>query len=84
MPPPATQTPSLGSPRGKTFRAEDEDQSASASGGYKPGLRVRHPLFGVGSIIAVEGGDADTKLIVRFVSVGQKKLMARFANLTPV
>ncbi|MEO5823617.1 MAG: UvrD-helicase domain-containing protein [Vicinamibacteraceae bacterium] len=83
MPPPAVQTPSLGSPRGKSFRPEDEDQSAAASGGYKPGLRVRHPLFGVGSIIAVEGGDADTKLIVRFVSVGQKKLMAKFANLTP-
>ncbi len=83
MPPPATQTPSLGSPRGKTFRPEDEDQSASLSGGYKAGLRVRHPQFGVGTIIAVEGGDADTKLIVRFASVGQKKLMARFANLTP-
>jgi DNA helicase-2/ATP-dependent DNA helicase PcrA len=64
-------------------RDEDEDQSASATGGYKPGLRVRHPQFGVGTIIAVEGGNADTKLIVRFASVGQKKLVARFANLSP-
>ena len=69
--------------RGRIFSPEDEDQSAPASGGYKAGLRVRHPQFGVGTIIAVEGGDADTKLIVRFASVGQKKLMARFANLTP-
>jgi DNA helicase-2/ATP-dependent DNA helicase PcrA len=53
------------------------------TGGYKAGLRVRHPLFGVGTIIAVEGGDADTKLTVRFASVGQKKLVARFANLQP-
>ena len=66
-----------------TFRAEDEDQSASMTAGYKAGLRVRHPLFGVGTIIAVEGGDADTKLTVRFASVGQKKLVARFANLQP-
>jgi DNA helicase II / ATP-dependent DNA helicase PcrA len=70
-------------PRGRIFSPEDEDQSVSMSGGYKAGLRVRHPQFGVGTIIAVEGGDADTKLIVRFASVGQKKLMARFANLTP-
>ncbi len=71
-------------PRGRIFSPEDEDQSApTAAGGYKAGLRVRHPQFGVGTVIAVEGGDADLKLIVRFASVGQKKLMARFANLTP-
>jgi DNA helicase-2/ATP-dependent DNA helicase PcrA len=69
--------------RARTFRPEDEDQSASTNAGYKAGLRVRHPLFGVGTIIAVEGGDADTKLTVRFASVGQKKLVARFANLQP-
>ena len=69
--------------RGRIFGPEDEDQSATASGGYKAGLRVRHPQFGVGTVIAVEGGDADMKLIVRFASVGQKKLMARFANLEP-
>ena len=57
--------------------------AAVATGGFKAGLRVRHAQFGVGTIIAVEGGDADMKLIVRFGSVGQKKLMARFANLTP-
>ena len=76
-----SETPNT--PRGRIFGPEDEDQSATASGGYKAGLRVRHPQFGVGTIIAVEGGDADLKLIVRFASVGQKKLMARFANLEP-
>jgi DNA helicase-2/ATP-dependent DNA helicase PcrA len=71
-------------PRGRIFSPEDEDQSVPASaGGYKAGLRVRHPQFGVGTILAVDGGDTDTKLIVRFASVGQKKLMARFANLVP-
>ncbi len=76
-------TPAANTPRGRIFGPEDEDQSATASGGYKAGLRVRHAQFGVGTIIAVEGGDADLKLIVRFASVGQKKLMARFANLEP-
>jgi DNA helicase-2/ATP-dependent DNA helicase PcrA len=79
----STDTPSYGSPRGKAFKPEDEDQSASMTGGYKAGLRVKHPLFGIGTIIAVEGGAPDTKLIVRFASVGQKKLVARFAHLEP-
>ena len=54
-----SETPNT--PRGRIFGPEDEDQSASASGGYKAGLRVRHPQFGVGTVIAVEGGDADTQ-----------------------
>jgi DNA helicase-2/ATP-dependent DNA helicase PcrA len=78
-----TSSPAANTPRGRIFGPEDEDQSVSATGGYKAGLRVRHAQFGVGTIIAVEGGDADLKLIVRFASVGQKKLMARFANLEP-
>jgi DNA helicase-2/ATP-dependent DNA helicase PcrA len=47
----------------------------------KQGARVRHPKFGVGTIVSVEPRDDDTKLVVRFLSVGQKTLMARFAKL---
>ena len=43
--------------------------------------RIRHPAFGVGTILSVEPLDDDTKLIVRFVSVGQKTLRAKFAKL---
>jgi DNA helicase-2/ATP-dependent DNA helicase PcrA len=66
---------------GATYRAEDEDQSSPS--GLRPGLRVRHPHFGVGTVLSVEPGDADTKLTVRFNSVGQKKLLAKFARLEP-
>jgi DNA helicase-2/ATP-dependent DNA helicase PcrA len=66
---------------GPVYRAEDEDQSAA--GGLRPGLRVRHPHFGIGTVLSVEPGDADTKLTVRFTSVGQKRLMAKFARLEP-
>jgi hypothetical protein len=31
----------------------------------------------------VEGGDDDLKIVVRFASVGTKKLVARFARLQP-
>jgi DNA helicase-2/ATP-dependent DNA helicase PcrA len=61
------------------YAYEDEDQSVPS--GLKPGLRVRHPAFGVGTILSVEPLDDDTKLIVRFVSVGQKTLRAKFAKL---
>jgi len=61
------------------YAYEDEDQSAP--GGLKPGLRVRHPMFGDGTVLSVEPLDGDTKLIVRFTSVGQKTLRAKFAKL---
>jgi DNA helicase-2/ATP-dependent DNA helicase PcrA len=60
------------------WRHEDEDQSA---GVLRPGVRVRHPHFGVGTVVAVDGRNDDAKLVVRFASVGQKKLVARFARL---
>jgi DNA helicase-2/ATP-dependent DNA helicase PcrA len=61
------------------YSYEDEDQSVPS--GMKPGLRVRHPQFGVGTIVSVEPLDDDTKLVVRFNSVGQKTLRAKFAKL---
>ena len=60
---------------------EDEDQSAP--GGLKPGLRVKHPAFGEGTVLSVEPLEDDTKLVVRFISVGQKTLRAKFAKLQP-
>ena len=61
------------------YAYEDEDQSVPA--GLKPGLRVRHAQFGVGTIVTVEPLDDDTKLVVRFNTVGQKTLRAKFAKL---
>jgi DNA helicase-2/ATP-dependent DNA helicase PcrA len=62
-----------------TYAYENEDQSVP--GGLRPGLRVRHAQFGVGTIISVEPLDDDTKLVVRFNTVGQKTLRARYAKL---
>src|SRR5688572_21180438 len=58
---------------------EDEDQSVPA--GLRPGVRVRHPTFGEGTVLSIEPLDDDTKLVVRFSSVGQKTLRAKFAKL---
>jgi DNA helicase-2/ATP-dependent DNA helicase PcrA len=64
------------------YAYEDEDQSSPV--GLKPGAKVRHPTFGVGTILSVEALDDDTKLVVRFISVGQKTLRAKFAKLEMV
>ncbi len=63
----------------EVYAYEDEDQSLPRE--MKLGAKVRHPKFGVGTILSVEPLDDDTKLVVRFLSVGQKTLRARFAKL---
>jgi ATP-dependent DNA helicase UvrD/PcrA len=61
------------------YAYEDEDQSTGMA--ITLGMKVRHPQFGVGTVLSVEALHDDTKLVVRFTSVGQKTLRARFARL---
>ena len=61
------------------YSYEDEDQSVIS---VSPGTRVRHPTFGVGTILSVEPLTDDMKLTVRFTDVGQKTIRAKFAKLT--
>jgi DNA helicase-2/ATP-dependent DNA helicase PcrA len=68
-------------PAQSSYAYEDEDQSSPT--GVKLGMRVRHPQFGVGTVIAVESYNDDEKITVRFLSVGQKKLLAKYAHLEP-
>jgi hypothetical protein len=59
------------------FSYEDEDQSA---GRLKVGMRVRHPQFGIGTVLSTEELADDVKLVVRF-AVGSKTLRAKYAKL---
>jgi DNA helicase-2/ATP-dependent DNA helicase PcrA len=61
------------------FAYEDEDQSTGLA--LRPGMKVRHAQFGVGSVLSVEALADDVKLVVKFAAVGQKTLRARFARL---
>jgi DNA helicase-2/ATP-dependent DNA helicase PcrA len=61
-----------------TYAYEDEDQSLFQ---VRTGMRVRHPQFGVGTVVAVEQHNDDLKITVRFQSVGVKKLLAKYAKL---
>jgi len=60
------------------FRYENEDQSVVPFG---PGTRVRHPQFGVGTVQAIEQIGDDFKLTVKFATVGQKRLIGKYAKL---
>ena len=46
-----------------------------------PGLRVRHPVFGPGTVASVIGDGPGTKLRIRFDRAGLKTVVLRFANL---
>jgi DNA helicase-2/ATP-dependent DNA helicase PcrA len=63
---------------GPAYDYASEDQSRA---GISPGVRVRHPQFGVGTVLSVEDLGHDLKLTVRFVNVGQKRLLASYARL---
>lgn len=57
-------------------------QSAAASADYSEGERVKHKVFGEGTIVSVKKMSNDAMLEVNFDNVGTKKIMANFAKLT--
>lgn len=61
----------------QNFKYEDEDQTP----GLRPGARVKHAQFGIGTVVSVEDLEDDQKLVVRFDLVGAKTLRARYAKL---
>jgi DNA helicase-2/ATP-dependent DNA helicase PcrA len=70
--------------RDRASPAPSADAPAPAlhdAGAIRPGVRVRHPLFGVGTVLRREGEGDDFKVTVSFPGVGAKKLVARYAGL---
>jgi len=64
--------------RGEGIRIIYDDED-----GLRVGRRVRHPVFGVGTVQRVEGSGDRQKASVHFRSVGIKKLVVKFAGLEP-
>jgi len=50
----------------------------------RPGMQVRHPMFGIGQVMVVEGSGTDARITVYFPRGGKKKLIAKYANLEVV
>jgi DNA helicase-2/ATP-dependent DNA helicase PcrA len=59
-------------------------QPAGKKGAWSMGTRVKHPKYGLGTILRTEGAGDDLKLTVSFSSYGLKKLIAKYAELEAV
>ena len=70
--------------RPKVRWAPAEAPASGADGGtrsYRGGEKVRHPRFGVGTVVGVSGEGAKAELTVVFAEAGAKRLLVKFANL---
>ena len=41
---------------------------------------IEHERFGIGTVISVEGNGGDTKAVIRFLNLGEKTLLLKFAR----
>ena len=41
---------------------------------------IEHERFGIGTVISVEGTGGDTKAVIRFLNLGEKTLLLKFAR----
>ena len=66
-------------------RAREEEEFEAGLNQDQPrmvkGERVSHATFGSGTVVEVSGFGRDVRITVNFDSVGQKKLLARYAGL---
>jgi DNA helicase-2/ATP-dependent DNA helicase PcrA len=74
-----TSTPSKTPSFGKSASAFGKK---SANADPMLGQKVRHPEYGVGTVVGVEGDEDDRKLAVTFPGRGTKKFIERYAQLT--
>lgn len=63
-------------------RSAGSAASPRPASGIAVGARISHERFGLGTITALEGVGENLSAIVSFDSVGQKKLLLKFAKLT--
>jgi DNA helicase-2/ATP-dependent DNA helicase PcrA len=73
VPKPARATSSFGRPSIK--RGANADPML--------GRKVRHPSYGVGTVVGVEGDEEDRRVSVSFPGRGTKKFIERYAQLEP-
>ncbi len=71
----------------QSIRKDDNNKSPvktlsmSASADYSAGERIRHPSWGLGTVLHCLGAGPKARLTIRFDRFGQKKILAGPANL---
>jgi DNA helicase-2/ATP-dependent DNA helicase PcrA len=66
---------------GRTLDYAYDQSPGDQEGGVATGARVRHPVFGGGTVLTVQGSGVGQKLRIRFDRAGVKTVLVRFANL---
>jgi DNA helicase II / ATP-dependent DNA helicase PcrA len=80
IPPPTQRTPQRRAPSSTpSFRTPAIKRGQNAD--PLLGQKVRHPEFGVGTVVGVEGDEDDRRLSVSFPGRGTKKFVERYAQL---
>ena len=77
------QKPAATAPRRAASSSSFGRHSAKRGADSNPmlGRKVRHPSYGVGTIVGVEGDDDDRRVSVSFPGRGTKKFIERYAQL---
>jgi DNA helicase-2/ATP-dependent DNA helicase PcrA len=57
------------------------EQPRDSNATYTVGMKVVHPMFGLGTVKKCDSSGDDEKVVVQFQRAGVKKLVARFARL---
>ncbi|MDX8409150.1 MAG: UvrD-helicase domain-containing protein [Mariprofundales bacterium] len=70
--------------RASATKAAPNNQGAEEKSALRPGNLVRHPSFGEGCIVQMEGSGDAVRVSVRFRQGGTKRLMLKYASLEPL
>jgi DNA helicase-2/ATP-dependent DNA helicase PcrA len=76
--------PRRGMPAAINPYSQDTGAAGDEPSPYLIGVRVRHPVWGVGTIQTSEGVGDEARVVVRFQSAGTKKLAVKYARLEVV
>jgi DNA helicase-2/ATP-dependent DNA helicase PcrA len=79
----AGSKPAVAAPRKQASPSSLGRPATKRGGNAHPmlGRKVRHPSYGVGTIVGVEGDDEDRRVSVSFPGRGTKKFVERYAQL---
>jgi DNA helicase-2/ATP-dependent DNA helicase PcrA len=75
--------PAVATPRKQVAQSSFGRPASKRGGDANPmlGRKVRHPTYGVGTIVGVEGDDEDRRVSVSFPGRGTRKFIERYAQL---
>ncbi len=81
IPPDVARPWRAGTARTPADRAAEAAPAAPAEARWRPGDRVRHPKFGIGTVVSSQPHRGDVEVVVAFEEAGVRRLLQSFAPL---